>query len=542
MSDGARASADAGARRRHRRRLGGLRRRRHAGRAQAFPSRCSSRRRRSAAARGASPSAALALDNGQHLLIGAYDQTRELIALVHGADRADALFRRLPLTLRPFGSIASRAVSLAAWRAARAASISPAASLCARGLDVAERLALIADFRRLARGRLPLSERADRRRMLRRQRPAAHSTQSGTPLCLVGAQHAAAQRRRRRSSPMCCARPSPAPRATATSSSPRSTSPPAFRRPRRDSSRSTTARCAWGPPCARVRTDEKAVTVDVGASAEAFSAAIVAVGPHQLAATLGPDARLDSAWRAPLAQVAAFTYESITTIYLALSGRVPFAVPMLRLDDAPGQWAFDRSAALASDPAARRGKPDRGGHQRAAGRTMRSITRRSAATPKRSCGAAHPSFRPSSGRRSSSRSARRMRARRRFPALRTGASPAASISPAITPIPSFPPRSRRRLAAASRRLARCSRIAASRRAERAVAGIAAQRRQLPRRDQPPRAARAVPVRLRISRCCSRFHSRSLIVARLSYCFLPLARPTSSLIRPLAKWKLSGTSV
>ena len=46
-----------------------------------------------------------------------------------------------------------------------------------------------------------------------------------------------------------------------------------------------------------------------------------------------------------------------------------------------------------------------------------------------------------------------------------------------------------------------------------------------------RAVRAAPVRLRISRCCSRFHSRSLIVARLSYCFLPLARPTSSLTRP-----------
>ena len=44
--------------------------------------------------------------------------------------------------------------------------------------------------------------------------------------------------------------------------------------------------------------------------------------------------------------------------------------------------------------------------------------------------------------------------------------------------------------------------------------------------------RAAPVRLRSSRCCSRFHSRSLIVARLSYCFLPLASPTSSLTRPL----------
>jgi hypothetical protein len=51
------------------------------------------------------------------------------------------------------------------------------------------------------------------------------------------------------------------------------------------------------------------------------------------------------AWRVPLAQVGMFTYESITTIYFGLARRVPFRVPMLRLDDAPGQWVFDRSHA-----------------------------------------------------------------------------------------------------------------------------------------------------------------------------------------------------
>jgi phytoene dehydrogenase-like protein len=91
----------------------------------------------------------LALDNGQHLLIGAYDRTRELVALVHGADRVDALFRRLPLTLRPFGSIASRAVSLTAWRAPRP-SISPAASLVPAA-STSPSARAHTDFRRLAR-------------------------------------------------------------------------------------------------------------------------------------------------------------------------------------------------------------------------------------------------------------------------------------------------------------------------------------------------------------------------------------------------------
>jgi hydroxysqualene dehydroxylase len=60
----------------------------------------------------------------------------------------------------------------------------------------------------------------------------------------------------------------------------------------------------------------------------------------------------DSAWHDVLARVNAFTYESITTIYLGFAAPVTFAAPMLRLDDSPGHWAFDRSAALADHAAA----------------------------------------------------------------------------------------------------------------------------------------------------------------------------------------------
>jgi len=59
----------------------------------------------------------LSLDNGQHLLIGAYERTLELLTLVHGADHAQTLFTRLALTLRPFGSASSGEISLTAWRA-----------------------------------------------------------------------------------------------------------------------------------------------------------------------------------------------------------------------------------------------------------------------------------------------------------------------------------------------------------------------------------------------------------------------------------------
>ena len=91
------------------------------------------------------------------------------------------------------------------------------------------------------------------------------------------------------------------------------------------------------------------ITLSLSTGLEAFAAAIVAVGPHQLSAAIGVDAVADNAWRSPLAQVGAFAYESITTIFVAFAGPVSFAAPLLRLDDAPGQWVFDRSATLPKD-------------------------------------------------------------------------------------------------------------------------------------------------------------------------------------------------
>ena len=76
----------------------------------------------------------VALDNGQHLLIGAYHHTLELIEAVHGAERIASLFRRLPLTLRPFGR-EIRTPSRSRHGARRSAGISRARMLTARGLD-----------------------------------------------------------------------------------------------------------------------------------------------------------------------------------------------------------------------------------------------------------------------------------------------------------------------------------------------------------------------------------------------------------------------
>ena len=92
----------------------------------------------------------VALDNGQHLLIGAYRRTLGLIERVHPAGRAPALFHRLPLTLRPFGGPAAGGVALKARHLPSPFHLA-GGILTARGLSLPERLALVDDFRRLAR-------------------------------------------------------------------------------------------------------------------------------------------------------------------------------------------------------------------------------------------------------------------------------------------------------------------------------------------------------------------------------------------------------
>jgi len=106
----------------------------------------------------------------------------------------------------------------------------------------------------------------------------------------------------------------------------------------------------------RVARRERGVTLNLDGNDETFDAAIIAVAPHQLAAAIGDGAGAEDAWQEPLAQVGALSWESITTIYLAYADAVTLPLPILRLDDAPGQWVFDRAGMLsASAPQDARG-------------------------------------------------------------------------------------------------------------------------------------------------------------------------------------------
>jgi squalene-associated FAD-dependent desaturase len=284
-----------------------------------------------------------ALDNGQHLLIGAYARMLELLALVHGADRAGALFTRLPLTLRPFASASSDEISFAAWHAPVPFHL-VGGILTARGLDFAERVALIADFRRLARAGFRCPSEQSVAECFARTPQRAFDAMWG-PLCL-----AALNTPPRAASAQIFANVLRAALAGSARASDlmipavdlSACFPDAAARfvGERDGA------VRLGTAVRGVTSRDESAVVELATGEETYAAAIVAVGPHQLAATLGEKAERDPAWRAALAQVGAFRYESITTIYLAFAERVPLEVPLLRLAGAPGQWVFDRSSAL----------------------------------------------------------------------------------------------------------------------------------------------------------------------------------------------------
>jgi hydroxysqualene dehydroxylase len=284
----------------------------------------------------------IALDNGQHLLIGAYRRTLALIERVHPAGSVASLFHRLPLTMRPFGT-PEEGVELRARHLPAPLNLA-CGLLAARGLAFSERTALIADFRRLHRAGF-------------RTPPAQTVAQcfAGTPLRAFAAVW----------EPLCI---------SALNTPPETASAQVFANvlrlalagPARGSDflvPATDLAALFPDPAARlvkrhggtIRTgvavrrivrEQRGIALNLDGNDEIFDAAIIAVAPHQLAATIGDGARADDAWREPLAQVAALSWESITTIYLAYADAVALPLPIMRLDDAPGQWVFDRTSAL----------------------------------------------------------------------------------------------------------------------------------------------------------------------------------------------------
>ncbi len=288
--------------------------------------------------------AGLPLDNGQHLLLGAYERTLALMGLVHGAG-ASATMTRTRLAIVPLARGPEGALMLDCGKAPGRLGLL-LGLLTARGLDFGERWANLVWFRKMQRRGFACKPDETVAQLLS---PLPRRVAAGLwePLCLAALNtppaHASAQ---------IFANVLEAALAGAAKASD-------FLLPATDLS-------AMFPDAAarfvekhggEVRTATSArilraasgdADVFAGDTLRAARAVIVAVGPHQLASAFAPEAlNAKPELRAFLTQMAALDYEPIFTVWLGYESAFPLPAAITRLDDRPGQWVIDRPDVLA---------------------------------------------------------------------------------------------------------------------------------------------------------------------------------------------------
>ena len=275
----------------------------------------------------------LALDNGQHLMLGAYLQTRNVLAAVHGGN-GEGLLSRSALALCGFAGCETP-FALHARRLPGSFGLL-AGVLLAQGLTVGERIALVAWFRRLARRGFRCAPDQTVAGLLA-DGPRVAAERLWNPLCL-----AALNTPPERASAQVFANVLRASFAGGSDASDfllastdlSSLFPEAALRfvEAHGGHAQLNARA-----CLVLRDD--AVAVRTRDAEQSFDAAIVAVGPHQLDNVVGGA----GPFAAALSAVASLDYEPIATVWLGYGSRMPMPSTIVRLDDAPGQWVIDRS-------------------------------------------------------------------------------------------------------------------------------------------------------------------------------------------------------
>ena len=274
----------------------------------------------------------LPLDNGQHLLLGAYRTTLALIEQVRPTPTGgtDVLHARMPLTLLGPGTFRLRAAQLPAPMHMLAGLLS------ARGCTLAERLAVIRAVAGWKRSGWRAESGLTVERLLAGQ-PPRMIARLWTPLCLAALNtppaNAAAQVFLNLLRDALAAD-----RAASDMISPVAALSALFPDPAGAyvEQRGGSIRRALRVRAITVR--DGVPVVETAGAQQAFRDVIVATAPWQAAGLLAP---------LPLAtgvvmQIEAYDYQPITTVYLRYAQRVPMAFPMLQLGSGPGQWVFDR--------------------------------------------------------------------------------------------------------------------------------------------------------------------------------------------------------
>ena len=289
--------------------------------------------------------AGLPLDNGQHLLLGAYGQTLALLALVHGDSAARTVLTRGPLTIVPLAREQDGALTLTRSRPAGALGLL-LGLMSAHGLTWRERIANVVWFQRLKRAGFVRGPNETVAGMLA---PLPQRVARGLwePLCLAALN---------------------TPPATASAQIFANVLRAAFagNADASDFLLPATDLTAMFPEAAArfvgrhggsmrtattariVRAVNNDATLRVGDAMHSARAVVVAVGPHQLSSAFAPEAlTAKPELRGFLEQMAALAYEPIVTVWLGYATAKPLPAAIVRLDDAPGQWVVDRPEILA---------------------------------------------------------------------------------------------------------------------------------------------------------------------------------------------------
>jgi len=285
----------------------------------------------------------LPLDNGEHLLLGAYVDTLALAATLRDGD-AHAAWRIASLAIRPLAKRQDNAIAFATHDLPGSLGLA-AGFLCARGLGWRERMTTLRWFaRQRARGFRCAPDKTVEA-LLAELSPRVRDN-LWAPLCVAALntppERASAQAflhvLRETFGAGAGATAMVVPRSGLGDAIPERT---AQWLAARGHAVRTSART-------RVRAiDGDGVVLETAGRTQRADIVVVAVGPHQLRQAFAPEvAARHPGIAAALRAVDAFDYEPITTAYLGYASAVPLPQGLLRLDERPGQWLFDRDDIL----------------------------------------------------------------------------------------------------------------------------------------------------------------------------------------------------
>jgi len=283
----------------------------------------------------------LPLDNGEHLLLGAYVETLRLAAIVH-AGRQASPWITAPLAIRPFSPQQRNGLSLRARRVPAPFGLL-VGLLGAHGLTWPERIATIRWFARLRADDFKCAADATVADIVTNL-PVQVRDGLWAPLCVAALNTPPAQASaqvflnvlREAFGGAANAAEMVLPRTGLAAAFPDATA------------RWLRERGHGVHLSSRLRVVATGDVRLASASGERRAdAAIVAVGPHQLSAAF--DRALtesDAGVAAALHHVASFRWQPIVSVYVGYKGPVELPRGLVRLDDEPGQWVFDRADIL----------------------------------------------------------------------------------------------------------------------------------------------------------------------------------------------------